>query len=81
MKKDWIDFFNVLQDFGLSLDETTGGHFHSHVKGVVEQSHYVSNYRIALHNGTSIEFLDGNYFLKTLQETESSFNINFFVNV
>ena len=80
MKLSFEKFLNKQKQLGLSINEKTGGCYDEEFYAVVETSMTGLSPVIRCHDGKSIPILDGEVFLKSLRETETSFKIQFFVN-
>lgn len=74
------DINHVLQSFGLNLDENTGGVLKSQENLSVTSNPFSQTYQIVAQDGSSFDILDGDFFLRSLRETELSFRIKLFVN-
>ncbi|RAP28754.1 hypothetical protein DID78_04470 [Candidatus Marinamargulisbacteria bacterium SCGC AG-343-D04] len=74
------DISQVLASFGLSLDVDSGGAYKEHDFTSVVSSDYRSNYKVLSEDGTLFELTDGDLFLRSLKETETSFRIKLFIN-
>ena len=81
MDKKYQDISKVLTDLGLFMNDQTGGMVYPESTGHIEIDRYGSETKIKFRDDTEIVMLDGDLFLKSLRETENSFNIQFFVNV
>lgn len=81
MDKKYQDISKVLTDLGLFMNHQTGGMFYPETKGCVDVDIYGTETKIRFEDETEMTLLDGDLFLKSLRETENSFNIQFFVNV
>lgn len=80
MNKNYQDISKVLTDLGLFMNDQTGGMNYPDSTGSVELDRYGSETKLVFDDETEIVMLDGDLFLKSLRETENSFNIQFFVN-
>ena len=70
---------DILADLGLELDGSTGGMFVTN-QGNVKVNYSESETTVRFDNRSDIVLLNGDLFLKSLRETESSFNIKLFVD-
>ena len=80
MDKKYQDISKVLSDLGLFMNDQTGGISNSEINGYVQCDRYKSETKIVFSDSTEIIMLNCDLFLKSLRETENSFNIQFFVN-
>ena len=81
LDEKYQDVSKVLTDLVLFMNHQTGGMTYPDSTGHVEVDRYGSETKIKFTDNTEIVMLDGDLFLKSLRETENSFNIQFFVNV
>ncbi|RAP31381.1 hypothetical protein DID76_02985 [Candidatus Marinamargulisbacteria bacterium SCGC AG-414-C22] len=73
------NIYYKMSDLGLFCDDKTGGFYQDNFSGkVVQSSRSSADHEISHHDGTRISFFDGDIFLKSLAETEKSFNIKLF---
>lgn len=74
-------FVEKLSAFGLKLTAESGGHFttDNSLDGAEIKKASYSQYCIERSNGQKIMFLDGTFFLKTVQLTEDSLKVKLFV--
>ena len=71
---------DILADLGLELNGSTGGMFVTN-QGDVNVNYVDNETTIRFNDRSEIVLLNGDLFLKSLRETESSFNIKLFVNI
>jgi len=80
MDKKYMDISKVLKELGLFMNEQTGGQLFDDTSGSVDYDPYECETTVNFDDGRQIVLLNGDLFLKSLKETENSFNIQFFVN-
>ena len=78
MIENMVDMNKILDHLGLALNDKTGGAFYTH-NACVNYGGFNTENKIVHDDGLEITLLDGDLFLKSLQETEEAFNIKFFV--
>ncbi len=76
-----INIYSILDRLGLFISEKSGGFYDPFFSGQfhLDQSSCTSRYFITYPHSDQITFFNEVIFLKTLLETEASFNIRLFV--